>query len=117
MEGLPGTESVFAAQDGVVATPGGTASNSVSLAKFEGYHIVTVANAADGVVLPPAKKGMRRILFNDGANAAQVFAGGGSTIDGVAGATGVPLTNAKRAIFYCFSDGAWLSAQLGVVSA
>ncbi len=68
-------------------------------------------------MLPAAVAGDLRIVFNDGAAATQVFANGSDTIDGTAGATGVPLTNAKRAMFVCLTTGAWVSAQLGVVSA
>lgn len=79
---------------------------------------VTTAAASTGVVLPAATKpGMKRLIFNAGANPIQVYGNGTDTIDTVAGSTGVPLTNTKRAIFYCFAVGVWVSAQLGVVSA
>jgi hypothetical protein len=73
--------------------------------------------AGTGVILPAAVPGVHIHVFNDGANAAQVYGAGSNTIDGVAGSTGVPLTNTKRAIFFCVSAGAYESAQLGAVSA
>lgn len=63
--------------------------------------LATVASAADSVMLPLAELGMEIVIINDGASAAQVFGSGVDTIDGIATATGVPLTNTKRAIFYC----------------
>ena len=47
----------------------------------------------------------------------QVYALASQTIDGTAGSTGVALTNAKRADYFAVSATAWISAQLGVVSA
>lgn len=82
--------------------------------------VATVA-ANTGVKLPQPVAGMTIIVFNDGASPLQVYGFAGETIDGVAGATGVPLANAKRCAYYCFMSAAgvltWISAQLGVVSA
>jgi len=78
---------------------------------------VTTAAAGTGVVLPAGLVGMKLTIFNAGANALQVYANGSDTIDTVAGATGVVLTNAKRCDYYCVAANTWISAQLGVVSA
>lgn len=79
---------------------------------------ITTAAASTGVVLPTTNKvGIRWYVFNSGASPVQVYAPGTATIDTVAGATGVPLTNAKRAIFLTVASNVWISAQLGVVSA
>lgn len=82
--------------------------------------VATVA-AGTGVKLPQPVAGMTVIVFNDGANPLQVYGFAGETIDGAAGAVGVPLANAKRCAYYCFLSAAgvfsWISAQLGVVSA
>lgn len=78
---------------------------------------VTTAGAGTGVILPVGVVGMRISVFNGGANAAQVYASGSETIDTVAGSTGVPLTNTKRADFFFVATNTWISAQLGVVSA
>lgn len=78
---------------------------------------VTTAAASTGVSLPVGVIGMRITIFNGGASTLQVYAAGSETIDGVAGATGVPLTNAKRADFFFTAALTWISAQLGVVSA
>lgn len=76
----------------------------------------TVA-AGTGVVLPAAEIGTTVLVFNGGANELKVYAAGSATIDGVAGATGVPLTEALRAAFVVVAEGVWVSYQLGAVSA
>lgn len=78
---------------------------------------VTTAGSGTGVILPVGVVGMVITIYNAGANAAQVYATASETIDTVAGATGVPLTNTKRAIFTFVAANTWVSAQLGVVSA
>lgn len=77
--------------------------------------VATVAGAADSVKLPPGDVGMEVFIANDGAAALQVFGSGNDTIDAVATATGVALTNAERAWYYCVavSSGvyAWVSQE------
>ena len=51
--------------------------------------ISTVATTADSVLLPAAENGQVITVINDGANAAQVFAEGTATINGVSNATGI----------------------------
>jgi hypothetical protein len=100
------------AQDNITATPSGTQANSVQITTPMA-RITTVANANDGVVLPPALRGMEISVVNDAAaNAAKVFATGSDTINGTAGSTGVTLVAQNGAgtgptIYYCFSNGAW----------
>jgi hypothetical protein len=79
----------------------------------------TVA-ASTGVVLPASATvgvGGNVRIYNDGSNAAKVYALGSDTIDNAAGTTGVTLTNAKRCDFTVIASGAFESAQLGVKSA
>lgn len=93
---------------------------ATSLALTKSINNVTTAAASTGVTLPAVATvgiGGSVIIFNAGANAIQVYGDGSDTIDGVAGATGVPLTNAKRAVFIAVAAATWISAQLGVVSA
>lgn len=78
---------------------------------------LSVVAAGTGVILPTSMvPGQTVVVFNNGANAVQVFAPGTITIDGV-GAAGVPLTNAKRCLYTMVQPGVIISAQLGVVSA
>jgi hypothetical protein len=88
-----------------------------SLALTAQWNNITSAASGTGVTLPAAVAGSVIGINHAGANAIQVYGAGSDTIDGVAAATGVPLTNAKRALFICFAAPAWISAQLGVVSA
>lgn len=96
--------------DTITAHAGGGQATAVPLVK-RWNRISVCATAADSVALPPAIPGAEVFVVNDGAAAAQVFGfnGGTDTIDGVAGATGVALTNAKRDIFRCLTAGAWIS--------
>lgn len=75
----------------------------------------TVA-AGTGVVIP-LTVGVPIVIFNSGVNPVRVYAPGAATIDGVAGATGVPLTNALRCIFWPVTAAIVVSSQLGVISA
>ena|SRR5579862_664163 len=92
---------VGSVEDGITATTSGTQANAYQL--FATINrLTTVANATDAVKLPgPPRIGQVVQIINDGANPAQVFGHGTDTIDGVATATGVPLTNATRAFFTC----------------
>lgn len=95
-------------------------NRATSLALTNAINNITTAASGTGATLPASADvgiGGSVIVFNAGANAAQIYGAGSDTIDGVAAATGVPLTNAKRAIFICVAANTFISAQLGVVSA
>lgn len=83
-------------------------------------NVITAAAGGTGVLLPSAASvglGNSVLIFNDGASAIQVYGAGSDTIDTIAGATGVVLTNAKRCQYWVTAALTWESAQLGVVSA
>lgn len=101
-------------ESGIVAT-GTTVADAYAL-KAAINQLATVA-ANTGVKLPNAQVGSAVTIYNDGANPVTVYDANGNTIDGTAGATGVPLANAKRCIFTRITLTTWESAQLGVVSA
>lgn len=104
-------ESVGAALSGA----GTTRADATQLAKQ--INNVTTAASGTGVILPVGVVGMRITVLNAGANALKVYATASETIDGTAGATGVALTNAKRADFIFTAANTWISYQLGVPSA
>lgn len=107
----------LAVADNITAHAGGGKANATPLnAKFDVHRLSVCATAADSALLPPAEPGRAVVVINDGAAAAQLFGKGTDTIDGVVTATGVPLTNAKRCIYYCLTAGAWQSL-MGVKSA
>ncbi len=101
-----------------LAATGTTRADSLQLTAD--VNNVTGGATGTGVDLPAAPSGGPGddvIIFNSGANPIKVYAPGGQTIDGTAGATGVTLTNAKRCIFILMDPNTWISAQLGVTSA
>lgn len=91
---------------GIIATPGGTQATSIEL-KSAFNELTTVATAADGVILPAAKSGLRITVLNSGAAAAQVFANGDDTINGTAGNVGVALAAGACALYICVKNGVW----------
>lgn len=98
-----------------LSAAGTTRADATQLAKSR--NILSTVASGTGVILPVGVIGMRVTVFNNGANPVQVYASASETVDGTAGATGVPLANAKRADFFFNAANTWLSAQLGVVSA
>lgn len=96
---------------------GTTRANSLALTSA--INVIGTAAASTGVTLPAASAvgvGGMVSIFNDGASAIKVYAAGSDTIDGVAGATGVTLTNALRCEFYVTAAGVYKSAKLGATS-
>lgn len=100
--------------DALTAT-GTTRADALQLAKE--VNRLTTAAAGTGVILPVGVVGMRIRIYQSGANPVKVYASASETIDGVAGATGVTLTNALRCEYEFVAANTWISAQLGVVSA
>lgn len=98
-----------------ISAAGTTRADATALTKQTNN--ITTAASGTGVILPASAAGQNIIVNNAGANPVQVYGAGSDTIDGVAGSTGVPLTNAKRAIFLCVAANTYISAQLGVISA
>ncbi len=101
--------------DGAATTTGTTRDDATLLSAK--YNRLTSVPSGTGVVLPVGVIGREITVFNDGDNPAQVYALASESIDGTAGATGVALTNAKRADFIFMATNSWRSAQRGVVSA
>jgi hypothetical protein len=104
---------------GNALTAAGT-DRATSLVLTKAINNITTAAASTGATLPSVATvgiGGFVIVFNAGANACQIYGAGSDTIDGVAAATGVPLTNAKRCVYIAVAAATWISAQLGVVSA
>ena len=96
----------------------GTATGSTqadALVIANGVNLISSAAAGAGVVLPVIITGMLVTIYNDSAVPIKVYGNGSQTIDGIAGATGVTLTNGRRAQFQAFVSS-WKSALLGAVS-
>jgi hypothetical protein len=98
--------------DGLVATGTNQATAlqlSAVLNRFS-----TVA-ASTGAMLPVSQPGMTIEVINDGAQTLTVFPSNSAnevaapTIDGVAAATGVSVSSARRSMFKCTTAGTWFS--------
>ena len=115
-----GTATTASVADTRTVTQGATATGTNQATAFVLTTIITnftTAAASTGAVLPTATKvGRKWIVYNNGANPIQIYGNGTDTIDGVAGATGVTLTNARAASFTCVQTGKWLSNLLGATS-
>jgi len=114
-DNLDGTLYIRQSVGDALTAAGTTRGDALTLAAQ--VNNITTAAASTGVVLPAGVAGDIFIIENAGANLIQVYGNGSDTIDGVAGATGVPLTNALRCMYICVATNTIISAQLGVVSA
>lgn len=99
-----------------ISSSGSTQSGAYQLTSFSN-RLGTVASGS-GVMLPPMQPGMNIFIANDdAANAGTVYPSTlepqTTTIDGVAAATGVVITHAKRDIFTCFNVGTIVSLGTG----
>lgn len=88
------------ANDTVTAHAGGGAASATQL-DYGITEIAVCATAANSVKLPPAVEGTKVYLWNKGAQSAQVFGGGTSTINGVAFGTGVAQAAGLSALYFC----------------
>lgn len=99
---------ITSSQDTITATPAGTQANSFQLTAAIS-RVTIVANANDGVKLPPAKVGTTVVVMNSAAtNAMQVFGSGTDTINAVAFATGVSQLAGTTVAYRCLTSGAWV---------
>ena len=99
----------FSTENAITATASGTKATA-RLLKATINQISVCATTADSVkLMANPQPGNWQFLANDGAAAAQVFGSNSDTIDAVATATGVTVSNAKRSIFYCVAAGLWQS--------
>lgn len=99
----------------VTAKAGGGRARATPIKAFC-TRLAVCATSGDSVCLPEALSGTPYLLIHDGGAPTRVFATGNDTIDGIAGATGVVLSNSKRCLFLCIAQGMWISAQLGAVA-
>lgn len=104
----------YSTQQSVTAAGTARASATAILAAVTN---ITTAAASTGVALPAGVPGLKYTIFNGGANTIKVYGNGSDTIDGIAGSTGVSLSNAARCNYYCVAANTWISALLGAVSA
>lgn len=101
----------------IVAHAGGGQADATVLRSDASFHdVITVATAADSVVLPSPKSGDFHFVKNSAAaNAMQVYAVTPGTIDSVATGTGVSQLAGDAVLYFCLTDGNYL--RLGGVQA
>lgn len=102
---------ILVSTEDAITAAGTTQSGAYQLTSFSNR--IGTAAASSGVQLPPMQPGMSVFIANDGANPVTVYPSTlepqTTTIDGVAAATGVTLTNARRDVFTCFTAGTVVS--------
>ena len=69
--------------------------------------VTTVATAADSVMLPVAKAGLKIVVKNTAANSLNVFPSLGDAINALSANAAFALATVKSAEFYCMVDGTW----------
>ena len=77
----------------------------------------TTVAANTGVVFPPAVLGMELTVINDGVSTLTAYGSAttSDTIDGVATATGVPVSAGRRSLFNAVSTGSVAEGSQGAV--
>lgn len=74
--------------------------------------VATVANANDAATLPAAAAGRVVLIFNDGANALQVFPASGDAVGAGAVDASVTVAAGGRAVFVAEDGTTWRRADL-----
>ncbi len=104
-----GTSSLLQAADALVAHAGGGQANALALTAIVN-RVITVATAADSVVLPAAKQGMEITVINAAAaNAMNVYPASGELINALTADTALSVAANKTISFFCAVAGKWNS--------
>lgn len=102
------TRIIYEYQTGITAHAGGGQGSAWPLGPEINF-ISTVASAGDSAVLPSAGPGMRIVVFNLGANAADVFPATGGAIDALGTNTAYSLAAGASREFWASSITQWYS--------
>lgn len=101
----------FLSSPSLTAKAGGGQAGATLLPNFM-HRVTTVATANDSVVLPAAQAGEILLVNNsDPTDSLQVFANGSDTINGIAGATGIPLLAGQSLFLFSPVAGVWFTAS------
>lgn len=96
-------------------------TQATALALTRGLNLFGTVPATSGALLPQiglaVTAGTWVECFNTTATAARIYATSPQTIDGVATATGVPLSAGARCRYFANTGSTWVSALMGGVSA
>jgi hypothetical protein len=105
---------LLSTENTITAKAGGGQASAYQLGAAINRVSVCATNG-DSVKLPNSTTSVGAIIWiaNDGAATLQVYMPDAGTIDAVDGvATGVTLTNARRAWFVCIAAGVWTSGYM-----
>ncbi len=94
----------------VTAHAGGGQANATKIQPAAALIAITaVATGADSVALPRAAKGQVKMVVNNTATSADIYAYPGTTdtINAVATGTAYVLAAGKSALFFCPKNGVW----------
>jgi len=95
----------FSITSGITADTGSAQGNGVLTASIN--QISVCGNAGDAVTLPAAKPGKVLWVFNDGANASDVFPASGDNIDEAGANAALSVAVNAEVQFVCTSAGHW----------
>jgi len=95
----------FSVTSGITADTGSAQGNGVLTASIN--QISVCGNAGDAVTLPAAKPGKVIWVFNDGANASDVFPASGDNIDEAGANAALSVAVNAEVQFVCTSAGHW----------
>jgi len=95
----------FSVTSGITADTGSAQGNGVLTASIN--QISVCGNAGDAVTLPAAKPGKVLWVFNDGANASDVFPASGDNIDEAGANAALSVAANAEVQFVCTSAGHW----------
>jgi hypothetical protein len=98
-------QPVFSVTSGITANVGSVQGNTPLVSYIN--QIATCANAGDAVTLQAATPGLEIKVYNDGANAADVFPASGDNIDEAGANTAHAVAADAEVIFTCTSAGHW----------
>jgi hypothetical protein len=102
------TEGVGSVQNGIVARAGGGQSLATPLTATMN-RVITVATAADSVLLPVARAGAFVVVVNSAAASMNVFPTTGGVINALSANAAFAMAANKTAYFFCVVDGIWNS--------
>lgn len=98
----------YAGGTGITAHAGGGQGSAVALTAEVNF-VTTVASSGDSVKLPTAALGLRITVFNQGANATDIFPVSGGQIDALGTNAAYSLSAGSSKSFYGKSSTAWFS--------
>jgi hypothetical protein len=105
--GASGSLETIGSQGNIASS--GTSQGTATVITQAMANVSSGGGAPAGVTLPVAARGLQVAIAVNNGTGIQVYGNGSDTINGIAGATGIPEGNALIVLYYCFTAGAWLT--------